>query len=273
MKLTVTITGKNDNHAGDFIKRLTTSVYNNISTLRQFLTYEFEYLIIDWGTVQENDNVFTKRLLYEAILNLKEIRFINVRPETIKEKFGHNRFYQFFAKNVGIRHAKGEFVLLINADNILSKSTVIAINKCIKENKFEFYRTRWWEDKEDYKLINRIDCDEKVSESEKGLAPIYSGDFLLCKKEFLINNGRGYDETNIKHQTENPQCSMDGEILYNLRANGIKPVILNETIYHIHHERSGSYDFHYNKDGYINIDNWGFGDKKLNYVNKNVWVI
>jgi glycosyltransferase involved in cell wall biosynthesis len=267
MKLTITITGRNDNHSGDFLERLRRSVEENVYLMNKYFKYEYEYLIIDWGS-QLNNCLFRMDDLC-SIIKKEEVRMIVVPCEVIKNRFCEERFYQFFAKNVGIIHAKGEYVLMINADNILNKNLIFAINTIINSDiENSFYRTKYWREDD---IV--IDCDKNVSESEKGLAPIYSGDFLLCKKKTLIEKGKGYDETNLKHQTEKAQSGMDGEILFNLRYNGVTPMILDEEIYHIPHERRTEYDFVYNRNGYQNSNNWGFSDKNLKLIKDNIWTI
>jgi hypothetical protein len=268
-KITISITGRNDDHADNFANRLCTSVKKNIMLLNSYLDYDFEYLITDWCSQGE--------LLYQhkSIKNLLQeggVKFIIVSPEKIREKFGHERFYQFFAKNVGIRHAQGEWVLNTNADNVFNKQLVIKLNEIIaNDNDNEFYRTRWWMDVDsDMDIISIKDCDEGVHTSERGLAPIYSGDFLLAKKTTLIEKSKGHDEVNLKHQTELAQVHMDGEILFNLRNNGVKSVILDNYIFHITHPRSSVYDYHYNRNGYENSDTWGFSELSEKHISKNI---
>ena len=268
MKLTVTITGRNDDHADNFAKRLVTSVLSNIELLSNYFSYRFEYLIVDWCSQGQPlyQHKEIKKLLQDG-----RVKFIIVSPAQITEKFGHERFYQFFAKNVGIRHADGDWVLSINADNILNKQLILKLNSIITENNSnEFYRTRWWMDVTDSEILTIKDCDEGVHPAERGLAPVYSGDFLLAKKTTLIEKGKGYDEVNLKHQTEFAQAHMDGEILFNLRNNGVKPVILDNYISHITHERSAVYDYHYNRGGYENSDIWGFGELQKKEITKNI---
>lgn len=269
MKLTVSVTGRNDDHADNFANRLCNSVIQNIMLLKKYFDHDFEYLIIDWCSQGE--------LLYQhekvkVLLQEENVKFIIISPEKVRDKFGHERFYQFFAKNVGIRHAQGEWILNTNADNVFNKQLVIKLNKSISnDNDNEFYRTRWWMDVDnDLDIISIKDCDEGVHPSERGLAPIYSGDFLFAKKGTLIEKGKGYDEVNLKHKTEFAQAHMDGEILFNLRNNGVKPVMLDNYISHISHERNSIYDYHYNRNGYENNDNWGFAELKEKHISKNI---
>lgn len=258
MKLTITITGRNDNHANYFADRMCASVLQNINLLSKYLNPEirYEYLIVDWcskgAQLHEHDKI--KRLLKE-----KSVRFLIVPPEIIEEKYGCERFYQFFAKNVSIRHANGEWVLMINADNILNRALITSINKVLTENSSDkFFRTNYWIDiTADGQMLKIINCLVGDA-SEAGLAPTYSGDFLLCKKQVLINKAKGHDESNLLHQSEKPQAHMDGEILFNLKKNGVLPVVLDNFISHITHPRSKEYDYEYNKKGYDNTPDWGF---------------
>lgn len=263
ISLTVTITGRNDNHSGDFIKRLKETTIKNVELLKKHFEGSFEYLIVDWGS--PNDNFLYLSDEMQWMTKMPEIKTVIVPNETIKAKFGQERFYQFFAKNVGIRKSKGKWILLINADNILNKKLVKEISKAVKmDSDKEFFRTKWWKNS-DGKIL---DCNVGIP-SEIGLAATYSGDFLLAKKNSLIEFGRGYDENSSGHQTSLPQAQMDGEILFNMRKNGMIPVIWDLEIYHLDHPRSEKHDSYYNMGGYRNSEDWGLRDNKEVIINEN----
>jgi len=257
--LSVIVTGRNDAHQGDFLDRLTQSTGLNCKLLETFLGYDFEYVIVDWCS--------GKPLSLTEVGNVNQkVIFIEVSEENIKGRFLHDRFYQFFAKNLGIRHCHGNWVLLVNADNVLSESLILRIKAAMKQDKFEFYRTRWWNNSDGKKLDCTV-CDEE----ETGLAPVYSGDFLLSSKKVLVEAGKGYDESNPRHQTMLPQAQMDGEILFNMKLNGAIPVIWEDEIYHINHPRGGIYDKEYNRTGYLNSENWGLKDLEMEEIKRGIF--
>jgi hypothetical protein len=251
--------------------RLKNSVKQNLQLLNLYFPHIIEYIIVDWGSKPGKEMYKEKEMDF---IFSPEIKNIIVPKKTIETKFDPNQFYQFFAKNVGIMNSMGEYVLLTNADNILSQSLVESINEIlIKDSQSNFYRTKFWtEIKTTGGTGKVIDC-EGGNEKEKHLLPIYAGDFLLCKRSFLIEEGKGYDESNKLHQQHKPQSSMDGEILFNLFKNGISPAIINDTIFHIEHTKGENFDYVYNTEGYENTDNWGFCDLRLDNVEKNIYYL
>jgi hypothetical protein len=50
-----------------------------------------------------------------------------------------NRYYEYFAKNVGIRHATGKYVLIENSDVINDEELAQSIEKMIKSNLTNVY--------------------------------------------------------------------------------------------------------------------------------------
>lgn len=271
-KLSVIIVGRNDNHHADFLKRLKKSVKENLQLLNLHLPHIVEYIIVDWGS--DPGQEMYKQPEMDFIFS-DEIKNIIVPKSVIATKFNENQFYQFFAKNVGIMNSTGEYVLVFNADNVLNQSLVESINAVLSSDSTipSFYRTKHWSEIDAKgKVLSTIDC-EGGTEEEKHLLPIYAGDFLLCKRYFLIEKGKGYDESNKAHQQEKPQSGMDGEILFNLFNNGVKPSILNDHIFHLKHNKGTDFDYVYNRSGYENTYNWGFSDLRLLNSEKNIFYL
>jgi hypothetical protein len=64
---------------------------------------------------------------------------------------------------------------------------------------------------------------------------------------------------------------MDGELLFNLYYNDIKPKVLNCNIYHVYHPRSNNLENTYNTNGYKNTDDWGLSNLEMKEIRNNVF--
>ena len=80
-----------------------------------------EVIVVDWNPPKKSKNFKNEFNLNKYNKNLKIITV----PNKIHNKFKNSKklkFFQMIAKNVGIRHAKGKFILCTNIDIIFSDS-------------------------------------------------------------------------------------------------------------------------------------------------------
>lgn len=122
--LSIVVTSRNDNHGGDMLKRM--QIFLN-TLLKQCKKYQFpaELIIVEWNPPTDSPTL-------EHCLDFKEKnKYCPVRIITVPGKY-HQRLsysdrlplFQMIAKNVGIRRAKGEFVLATNIDVIFSTQLI-----------------------------------------------------------------------------------------------------------------------------------------------------
>lgn len=240
-RLSIIAVGRDDGFAEDFISRIKTSISTNIKFLEKN-NIDFEYIIVDWSPLEEkylHNNSDLKVLLSdERVVNIVVDKTI---VET--EKLNPKLFYEYFAKNIGIRAAKSEYVLLTNADIIIPQQLWRYINDVLVEealNTKNFFRPveRW---NVDVKNNNEIEIKNKHVLKEPGLPDEcicggFSGDFLFIERNTLIDKGCGYNEEDVSHrQYDRWQTGMDGEILWNLHNNGITLKYFESPYYHISH--------------------------------------
>jgi hypothetical protein len=135
--LSIVVTTRNDNHGGDLLKRTQTFLNGLII---QFNKYKIktELIIVEWNPPAD------KPLLKDVLTinfpnNYLTIRYIIV-PEEIQRKFRFHDtipLYQMIAKNVGIRRAKGIFILCTNIDLLFSDGLMLDLQKQnLQENTF-----------------------------------------------------------------------------------------------------------------------------------------
>ena len=172
-KLSVVFTARNDNYGGNLINRIESS----IKTL-DFLVSKYnlltELIIVDYNPPSDR-----KKLCEEINIRTSgslKLRFIIVPKEFHLKKYEGNKIplLEYIAKNIGIRRASGEWILVGNPDIIFSEKMI----KYLSEqnlNKESFYRVH----RSDI-LINYFDPSKKPE------------DILdMCKKsvkKILVNN-------------------------------------------------------------------------------------
>ncbi len=165
--ISIVVTGRNDNHGGDMTRRMRmfmTGLMHQCNSYR----LPMELVFVEWNPPLD------KPLLKEVLPTPAQgdyltLRYIVVPPELHLNLKNNDRIHlhQMIAKNVGIRRAKGEFVLSTNLDILFSDEIVKFFSKR-KLDKNRFYRT------------NRCDIPETIDESlshEKRLE--------FCKKNVL----------------------------------------------------------------------------------------
>lgn len=137
------IAGRNDDYGGDFNDRLSNSV-NQLSYWLEKYEVPSEYIVVNYNPIAE------KKSLFEAINWRKNrkyvrIRIIDVSPEVHRAHENPQArkplpFYEYVAKNAGIRRAKGAFICAANPDILFDPGIVEFISKK-NLNKNHYYRT------------------------------------------------------------------------------------------------------------------------------------
>lgn len=153
--LSFIFTGRNDDYGHRFLYRM----QRFLDSLQQQVKKDtfVEIIIVEW------DPPKNKKRLHEA-LNIKKsdnikFRFIEV-PSGIHKKIKNPekfRLLEFHAKNVGLRRARGKFLILTNPDIIFNKSFIKFIEKVPHSSKKIYVSKR-------YNLLR--DIPEKMNLSE-----------------------------------------------------------------------------------------------------------
>ncbi|MEX2302527.1 MAG: hypothetical protein WD733_16410 [Bryobacterales bacterium] len=118
--LSVVVTARNDDHGGNLLRRMQTFVN---ALLAQAKRHEvpIELLVVDWNPPPGKPPLIDA-LQWPADRGPVEIRFIDV-PSELHAAYRHAEalpLYQMIAKNVGIRRARGQFILVTNIDVVFS---------------------------------------------------------------------------------------------------------------------------------------------------------
>lgn len=118
------LVARNDDYGGDFRLRLQRCV-NVLLPLIEKHRLEAEVVIVEWNPPHE------KELLKDAVLWPPSIRTIPVRIimvpgiiHTMIPASDRMGMFEFIAKNVGVRRAKGDYVIVTNPDILFSEELI-----------------------------------------------------------------------------------------------------------------------------------------------------
>lgn len=259
-------TGRDDDYGKNFLNRLYTSISKNIEGIKQ-LNIPYEYLVVEWCPFK---NYLINHPDFEDLFKRNNIVDIIVKPVVgTNEKLNPKIFYEYFAKNAGVRRSNSDFLIILNSDIVLPMKTIELIGEAYKDkaHKNHFYRPIYRVQVNDNLEILKKECVHYPSNPDAVICGYCSGDILIVNKNAFISYGQGYDETNPRHRTVS-QAGMDGEILWNLHRNNITLKFLDSEYWHINHEKPNTYDGTYNTNGYNNKTNWGFIDYPQNIISE-----
>jgi hypothetical protein len=122
--LSVVVTARNDDHGGNLLGRMQVFVDAWINQAKRH-NLSSELIVVEWNPPAGRDRL-AKALRWPSDTGPCEVRIIEVPPEV------HARYrqaaalplYQMIAKNVGIRRARGEFILSTNIDIVFPDELV-----------------------------------------------------------------------------------------------------------------------------------------------------
>lgn len=118
--LSVVVTSRNDNHGGTLLRRMQIFTDCLIAQCKRH-DLSAELIVVEWNPPLDRPPL-ASALRWPADSGPCAVRFITVPPE-IHQRYRHGvhlPLYQMIAKNVGIRRARGEFILATNIDVILN---------------------------------------------------------------------------------------------------------------------------------------------------------
>ena len=118
--LSLVVTARNDDHGGNLLGRMQAFVNGWIGQAHQH-QIPSELIIVEWNPPPDRPRL-AEALHWPPDADFCRVRLIEV-PAELHARFAHGAalpLYQMIAKNVGIRRALGEFVLVTNIDILFS---------------------------------------------------------------------------------------------------------------------------------------------------------
>jgi len=287
--LTIVSTGRNDSYGGNFEERfLRTLRFNTAQLAAREVAAEFVF--VEWAAPAGRP--LLSDLAREAVPGCSLTFRSYVVDAAYQEALTLNRrvaYLEFIAKNVGIRRARGEFILTTNADVFLGRGVLDALARRAL-GRGTVYRAR----RIDLKLgIDQTSLDWDVLEDARnydgGLKPLKpplyaggTGDFVLADAATFARL-RGFNEV-----FRVAKIGIDKNFLVKALDAGVAIVDIGSPVYHINHV--GSYraskaqyrgeaaDAPYGDDRwpagsviYENPDNWGLADAPMVPLRAGTW--
>jgi predicted O-methyltransferase YrrM len=253
--LSVVIVGRNDDYGVNFLERLNTFVRSLDHQVQNYSDL-IELVVVEWNPLDD------RAPLKDVIVNTNNLnlRIITVPPK-IHATIGHpSPVLEFYGKNVGIRRARGEFVLTTNPDILFSNQLIDWLSQ--RQLRLDsYYRT----DRHDFhgEGIGQVPVEELipfacsktfVSHIDMGSANVDApviledlpksstpsqtlhtngcGDFILASREAFFS-ARGLFESSSH------RYHIDSYSLFRLNNTALNQVILTAPlcIFHQDHER------------------------------------
>ena len=118
--ISVVVAARNDNHGGNMIGRMQAFIDSWIGQARQY-NLSSEIVVVEWNPPADRARLMDE-LRWPPGMGPCEVRFIEVSRE-VHDRLPNSAtipLHQMIAKNVGIRRARGQFVLATNLDIIFS---------------------------------------------------------------------------------------------------------------------------------------------------------
>ncbi len=273
--LTIVVTGRNDDLGGDFNGRFFRALRFNHDQL-QSAGVPHEFVFVEWSPIPRQPLLTTLLTNEFPDLAATQLRSYVVDP-AYHEALSLNprlRFQEFIAKNVGIRRARGTFVLTTNTDIYFSRGVLDALSGRTLQADV-LYRAARHDLKGDrdvsemhWDLLEDARNCEIVNEIRPPWFTNASGDFLLLDRE-TYHRLRGFNEI-----YRVAKIHIDGNFCLKAHASAVTIVDIGAPVYHLGrgtlHAQAGAYrarpgdapwgDVRWKSDViYENGDGWGLG--------------
>jgi hypothetical protein len=232
--LTIVVTGRNDDFGGDFNGRLFRALaFNHEALERAGVSHEF--IFVEWRPV-ENAPFLSTVLGREFPALAGSVLRCFVVDRRYHEAFSLNpklQFQEFIAKNIGIRHAHGEFLLTTNTDIYLGRNLVARLARRDFERGVLYrtvrvdlkthcgFDTMSWDVLED-----PSNCD-LVNEIQPPCYTNASGDFLFLDGE-TYRRLRGFNEV-----YRVAKVHMDSNFCLKAYSSGVRLEPIDAPVYHV----------------------------------------
>lgn len=238
--ISIVLTGRNDGHDGDFVTRfLATLAFNHEELRRRAIPHEI--VLVEWAPIPGAP------LLADLVdagcpaSLIAAVRTVIVDPAyheamTLDPRIA---YHQFLAKNVGVRRARGEYVISTNCDVILGRHILHRLEQRELESAVVYRAPRW--DLVPTFDMDRLDWDRLEDPANlvrpgKRLRPPYfrgsSGDFIGLDLG-TVHQLRGFNEV-----YRLSRFGVDANLLVHALSSGVSIVDIGGPVYHVHHDRS-----------------------------------
>jgi predicted O-methyltransferase YrrM len=239
VRLSLVVTTRNDDHGGDLTRRTNIFIHGLAEQARRY-KLDAELIIVEWNPPADRPRL-TDELTWPNSLGPLQVRIVTVPPEYHRTLRYHDQIplFQMIAKNVGIRRARGEYVLATNPDLLYSNQLVRWLAMAEFDPDTYYRATR--HDLNGYFIPHsRVDamlryCKANVGEvhhpPRRGPHTMACGDFTMLSRNWW-HRLRAYPE----YQLWSPH--IDSLFLFACEAAALPEVVLEWPVYHTMHGMS-----------------------------------
>jgi hypothetical protein len=269
--LSFVVAARNDNYGGDFLGRLQVFV-NALLAMWEKHGLDAELIIVEWNPPPDRPRL-REAICWPKSQMLERVGIVEVSNEVHRRFANSDRMpiFEYVAKNVGIRHAKGAFVLTTNADLLFSDGLI------------KFFAGRNLKP-DCYYRVNRYDVAEGIPaalsvDSQLRFCSLRAFRYHLAKRDVSLTKPRRFlhyfsqtvpwfrpvrtlsrffhaDRVHTNASGDftlmsadswrslrgypelTTQAYIDAYLVYVAVTSGLKQVVLPDPIYHMEHDRS-----------------------------------
>ena len=232
--LTIVVTGRNDDMGGDFNGRFFRALrFNHAALVAAGVAHDIVF--VEWSPI--SGKPLLAQLLAKEFPELAGDRLTSyVVDRRYHDAVSLNprlKFQEFIAKNVGVRHSRGRFVLTTNTDIYLGRKTVelLARQELLPRTLYRTVRI----DLASHTDVSHLTWDvledtrnqEIVNEIRPPCYTNASGDFLLLDRDTWLEV-RGFNEI-----YRVAKIHLDGNFCFKCHAAGFDLVDIEAPVYHV----------------------------------------
>jgi hypothetical protein len=290
--LSIVLTGRNDGYGGDFLARFFRSLrFNHQQLLARGITHEIVF--VEWAPPSDasliRDQIFNALPALDS--SLCSWYVVDSQYQDVLSQNPRLEYLEFPAKNVGVRRARGRYVLTSNCDVFLSRHILDVLTAERLEPRVLYRAPR-----HDLTLpADSTALDWSVLEDPQNLAgPAHTlkapymgsatGDFVLLDRESFHEIG-GFNEV-----YRVARIGVDRNILVKALSNGIRIADIGGPVYHENHEGSyrlnptayagreteapwGDRRWHSGGVSYVNPPTWGLSEAPVRMIAERAWYL
>jgi hypothetical protein len=238
--ISIVLTGRNDGYGGDFLGRLFRTLRFNHQQLAQ-RGIAHEIVFVEWAPPRDRPRLFD--LVFAAVpeLDRRVCAWYEVDAR-YQDELSLNpslAYLEFIAKNVGVRRARGRFVLTTNCDVFLGRTILDLLERGALKPGIVYRAARHdldlgesrqsvdWATLEDPAILTR---------PVRALKPPFfgggTGDFMLLDRD-SFHRVRGFNEV-----YRVARFGIDRNFLVKVLSSGLTIADIGGPVYHISHEGS-----------------------------------
>ena len=239
--VSVVLTGRNDGYGGDFVGRfLATLQFNSRELIARGIAHEF--VLVEWAPIPDSPLLSDLVDAHCPSSVTSAFRTVIVDPAYHDAVMLNPRlkYQEYLAKNVGVRRARGEYVITTNCDIFLGRAVLERLERRELQPSVLYRAPRW--DLRERGDVDRIDwayLEDPASLSGRPRTirpPLYSGgagDFIALDR-VSFERLRGFNEV-----YRLVRIAIDGNFVVKAFACGLQIADIGGPVYHLDHV--GSY--------------------------------